>query len=48
MVAAWGLTLLMGNFCNSFAGLAVNRFVLGALESIIAPTFVIVTGETLP
>ena len=45
MVAVWGLTLLFSNFSRSFAGLAIDRFFLGGLESVIAPTFVIVTGK---
>ncbi|PMD47908.1 MFS general substrate transporter [Hyaloscypha variabilis F] len=45
MVAVWGLTLLFSNFSRSFAGLAIDRFFLGGLESVIAPTFVIVTAR---
>ncbi|KAJ5899885.1 hypothetical protein N7495_004629 [Penicillium taxi] len=40
-ISAWGICVLMTNFCTSFAGLMVNRFVLGALESIVAPSFVL-------
>ncbi|KAF4635764.1 hypothetical protein G7Y89_g2318 [Cudoniella acicularis] len=45
MVTARGLTLLLANFSNRFAGLATNRFFLGGLESVIAPTFVIITAR---
>ncbi|KAJ5884634.1 hypothetical protein N7495_009144 [Penicillium taxi] len=46
-ISAWGICVLMTNFCTSFAGLMVNRFVLGALESVVAPSFVVIIGAFL-
>lgn len=45
MVSAWGLTLAMMNFSKSYAGLLIGRFVLGALESAIAPSFVVIVAR---
>ncbi|CAK7221421.1 hypothetical protein SEUCBS140593_004561 [Sporothrix eucalyptigena] len=45
MVSAWGLTLAMSNFSNSYAGLLISRFVLGGLESAIAPSFVVIVAR---
>ncbi len=45
MVSAWGLALAMSNFASSYAGLLVARFVLGALESAIAPSFVVIVAR---
>jgi MFS family permease len=43
-IFAWGVCVVMTNFCVSFTGLMINRFVLGALESVVAPCFVVITG----
>lgn len=43
-IFAWGICLVMANFCVSFTGLMIARFVLGALESVIAPCFLVITG----
>lgn len=45
MVSAWGLTLAMTNFSNSYAGLGIARFITGALESVVAPTFVVLVAR---
>lgn len=41
-VVAWGIILITTPACHNFAGIAVNRFILGAVESVINPGFVIV------
>ncbi|KAJ5989659.1 hypothetical protein N7481_004869 [Penicillium waksmanii] len=46
-IFAWGICVVMTNFCVSFTGLMINRFVLGALESVVAPCFVVITGMFL-
>lgn len=45
-IVVWGICVMMTNFCTNFAGLMVNRFVLGALESVVAPSFVVITGAS--
>jgi ACS family allantoate permease-like MFS transporter len=45
MVFSWGLVVLCMNFATSFAGLATTRFLLGALESAVAPAFVVLTAQ---
>jgi len=40
-VIAWGVVLISTPACTSFAGLATNRFLLGALESAMKPGFVL-------
>ncbi|KAI9642556.1 hypothetical protein NHQ30_009361 [Ciborinia camelliae] len=40
-VICWGAVLLSTPACKSFAGLATNRFLLGAFESAINPGFVL-------
>lgn len=40
-VVAWGCVLITTPACKSFAGIATNRFFLGALESAINPGFVL-------
>jgi len=40
-VVAWGCVLITTPACTSFAGIATNRFFLGALESAINPGFVL-------
>lgn len=44
-ITAWGIILIFTNFASSFAGLATSRFLLGFLESVIPPAFIIVTGK---
>ncbi|KAK4870069.1 hypothetical protein LT330_005123 [Penicillium expansum] len=44
-IVVWGICVMMTNFCTNFAGLMVNRFVLGALESVVAPSFVVITAQ---
>ncbi|CAI7654678.1 hypothetical protein N7533_011042 [Penicillium manginii] len=44
-IFAWGVCVVMTNFCVSFTGLMINRFVLGALESVVAPCFVVITAD---
>jgi len=36
-IIAWGAVLITTPACTSFAGIATNRFFLGALESAINP-----------
>ena len=38
----WGLILITTPACHNFAGLAVNRFLLGAIEAAINPGFVLI------
>ncbi|KAJ5782871.1 hypothetical protein N7457_004645 [Penicillium paradoxum] len=40
----WGGLLMTTPACKNFAGLASNRFLLGALEAVVTPGFVLVTG----
>lgn len=40
-VICWGAVLLSSPACTSFAGMATNRFLLGAFESAINPGFVL-------
>jgi MFS family permease len=50
-IIAWGIVLITTPACTSFAGIATNRFLLGALESATNPGFVLLmsmwytTGE---
>ncbi|RQM07457.1 hypothetical protein DH86_00002882 [Scytalidium sp. 3C] len=37
----WGVILITTPACKSFAGIAVNRFMLGAVEAVINPGFVL-------
>ncbi|KAK7984411.1 hypothetical protein PG989_011813 [Apiospora arundinis] len=39
---AWGIILITTPACTSFAGLAVNRFLLGAFEATVNPAFVLI------
>ncbi|GAB7347008.1 hypothetical protein MBLNU459_g3157t1 [Dothideomycetes sp. NU459] len=41
---AWGIILITTPACTSFAGIAVNRFLLGAVESAVNPGFVLIMG----
>ncbi|KAF9883259.1 hypothetical protein FE257_003815 [Aspergillus nanangensis] len=38
---AWGALLMTTPGCHSFAGIAANRFLLGALEAVVNPGFVL-------
>jgi MFS family permease len=38
---AWGIILITTPACTSFAGIATNRFLLGALEATVNPGFVL-------
>lgn len=40
-IIAWGAVLITTPACTSFAGIATNRFFLGALESATSPGFVL-------
>lgn len=37
----WGIILITTPACSSFAGIAVNRFLLGSFEAVINPGFVL-------
>jgi hypothetical protein len=39
---AWGIVLITTPACNSFAGIATNRFLLGTLESCVNPGFIMI------
>lgn len=39
---AWGVILITTPACHNFAGIAVNRFLLGAVESTINPGFILI------
>ena len=43
-VTLWGLCMMAGALCTSFAGLAVQRFFLGALQSVITPAWVLISS----
>ncbi|KAH8678476.1 major facilitator superfamily domain-containing protein [Xylariales sp. PMI_506] len=38
----WGILMITTPACKSFAGIAVNRFILGMAESVINPGFVLI------
>lgn len=40
MVCCWGITLCGMTAANNFGGLMAARFVLGAFEASVAPTFI--------
>jgi MFS family permease len=42
MFAGWGIILMTTPACHNFAGTAVNRFLLGFLESTVNPGFVMI------
>ncbi|KAL5316251.1 hypothetical protein ACEPPN_015296 [Leptodophora sp. 'Broadleaf-Isolate-01'] len=44
LVATWSIVVLCTPACTSYAGIMVNRFVLGLLESAITPAFMLITG----
>ncbi|KAI0480887.1 MFS general substrate transporter [Xylariaceae sp. FL0804] len=41
---AWGILQITTPACTSFAGIAANRFLLGAFEAVVNPGFVLVLG----
>ncbi|KAF2084362.1 MFS general substrate transporter [Saccharata proteae CBS 121410] len=41
---AWGIILITTPACYNFAGIAVNRFLLGVVEAVVNPGFVLVMG----
>ncbi|KAJ4297763.1 hypothetical protein N0V90_005658 [Kalmusia sp. IMI 367209] len=43
-IIAWGGILVATAGANNFAGMAVLRFLLGGIESLITPTFVLING----
>lgn len=43
MVLCWGITLSCMAAANSFAGLLATRFLLGAFEASVAPSFIAIT-----
>ncbi|KAJ5468803.1 hypothetical protein N7475_006555 [Penicillium sp. IBT 31633x] len=40
----WGGLLMTTPACYNFAGIAINRFLLGMVEAVVTPGFVLVTG----
>ncbi|KAJ4523287.1 hypothetical protein HRR78_000783 [Exophiala dermatitidis] len=38
----WGIILITTPACSSFAGMAVNRFLLGSFEAIVNPGFILI------
>jgi hypothetical protein len=38
----WGIILITTPACTSFAGIATNRFLLGAVEATVNPGFVLI------
>ncbi|OBU00655.1 hypothetical protein VE01_01284 [Pseudogymnoascus verrucosus] len=44
-VFIWGIVVLCMNFATNFSGLIALRFFLGALESAVAPAFVVLTAQ---
>ncbi|KAG7928576.1 hypothetical protein KL925_001876 [Ogataea polymorpha] len=43
-VCLWGITLACTGACENYAGLLAARFFLGLLESVVSPSFVLITG----
>jgi MFS family permease len=39
---AWGIVVITTPACHNFAGIAVNRFLLGFVESVVNPGFILV------
>jgi MFS family permease len=40
----WGALLMTTPACYNFAGIAINRFLLGMVEAVVTPGFVLMTG----
>jgi MFS family permease len=43
-IISWGIILITTPACTSFAGIATNRFLLGAVEAAANPGFVLMMG----
>ncbi|KAF2098472.1 MFS general substrate transporter [Rhizodiscina lignyota] len=41
-ILGWGIIMITTPACVSFAGIAVNRFLLGALEGVVNPAFILI------
>jgi len=41
----WGVILMTTPACTSFAGVATNRFLLGAFEAVVNPGFILIVGK---
>lgn len=44
-VLSWGTILVCTSACQSFAGLAVCRFLLGVFEAVITPAFMLIVSQ---
>jgi hypothetical protein len=40
----WGALLMTTPACYNFTGIAINRFLLGMVEAVVTPGFVLMTG----
>lgn len=40
----WGGLLMTTPACHNFAGIAINRFLLGVVEAVVTPGFVLMMG----
>ncbi len=40
--SVWGVLLITTPACYNFAGIAINRFLLGVVEAVVNPGFVLV------
>ncbi|KAG7699346.1 hypothetical protein KL930_004698 [Ogataea haglerorum] len=43
-VCLWGITLACSGACQNYAGILAARFFLGLLESVVSPSFMLITG----
>ncbi|CAG8921003.1 unnamed protein product [Penicillium salamii] len=43
-ILVWGGLLMTTPACHNFAGIAINRFLLGVVEAVVTPGFVLMTG----
>jgi len=44
MAIVWGGLLMTTPACHNFAGIAINRFLLGMVEAVVTPGFVLMMG----
>jgi MFS family permease len=44
MEIVWGGLLMTTPACHNFAGIAINRFLLGMVEAVVTPGFVLMMG----
>lgn len=44
MDIVWGGLLMTTPACHNFAGIAINRFLLGVVEAVVTPGFVLMMG----